>query len=931
MPKGKKKKKEEELLGQIFNFIFKEAKKPPEKRKPLKMGGAVGSTELSNALAAVLEKPGLYITDQALEALNEALTIEVGRMKMNEMGSAKVGFTTTNIAEFLSDPNKALDKATTTAKAMRKSSQMAYLGRWLTGLGAVAWAQKYNLDLDTQKAIRGFYEAEKVGKEAVASRALGTAAKSFNPTGKDRQGTKYTPEFKHSVMDFGSEKNHIMDRSSDLIGKELFGRVGWENLTQANKQEFKKRLVKVVDEGDEKKYTSFKTYLTTTFGGNTLVNRFNALGISDGISDSNLYLKLEQRNVDGRIADMQSYLQANQQTLSPNQIANLQNGITRLDQAKVIISGQHLDAWNLVDARNNLSTMLTSSQSQLEVAQRAGDRHKVSLLKNNIRDLKKGKRQLDGFAFWGNVGRVEGVINSWNNIWSTNAVVAVLDGSFYDANRNMIYNPAEEEKVVLGMHKMTYKDENGNTRTVDSVEKVTVFKAAVSKNPLHNTYNNMMTNLYYLTPRSLMRTMFVNGEGFIYLAYLKRQNLIKDVNVLADNLFTNSAAKAAFIKSFGDVDILKLAIDSSYYDSLVALGLNPGKLKDLVGLSKISRLFSAGQRARERAKEWLDEHIFKRIRQKIYNSLISKLKDEGAKALLGQWLAKGGLEVLAKSIVIGILDALGIAASGGAGSFLVPILSALIVDVLYGIAKVLLLFILLITAGMVGLAVLGGSKAVSQFNNMTYAYSNVVPGDVVTNPNFKGTSPIDVPNDPVGDMKNFVGGALPNGEKCLLGSAGSYHCSQGPLDPNGSHSKVVAIDVTGVEYFYAPTFCGDNNCAVTFSAPVTCRYENDAGQIVTGSAGGMVVFTSSYGGNTYKFKLIHVATTYGVGSKLSSGQRVARIMTQEETTDACSSGKHLHLQTEMNGAVVNPSDVLNTSTSSGGFGCHVNTCAKVID
>jgi hypothetical protein len=354
------------------------------------------------------------------------------------------------------------------------------------------------------------------------------------------------------------------------------------------------------------------------------------------------------------------------------------------------------------------------------------------------------------------------------------------------------------------------------------------------------------------------------------------------------------------------------------------MGLNPGKLKDLTSLGKISRLFSAGQRARERAKEWLDEHVFKRIRQKIYNSLINKIKDKGAQALLGQWLAKGGIEVLAKSIVIGILDALGIAATGGAGSFLVPILSALLVDVLYGIAKVLLLVLLLITAGMVGLAVLGGSAAVSNFNNMTYAYSNVVPGAVVTNPNFKGTAPIDVPNDPVGDIKNFVGGTLPDGEKCLLGSAGSYNCTQGPKDPNpkASHHNVVAIDITGVEYFYAPSFCGNNNCTVTFSGPVTCKF---------GSAGGMVTFTASYGGNTYQFTLIHVATTYGVGTKLSAGQRVARIMTKQETTEACSSGKHLHLQTKMNGVIVNPFDVLNTATASGGFGCHVNTCAKVTD
>jgi murein DD-endopeptidase MepM/ murein hydrolase activator NlpD len=49
-------------------------------------------------------------------------------------------------------------------------------------------------------------------------------------------------------------------------------------------------------------------------------------------------------------------------------------------------------------------------------------------------------------------------------------------------------------------------------------------------------------------------------------------------------------------------------------------------------------------------------------------------------------------------------------------------------------------------------------------------------------------------------------------------------------------------------------------------------------------------------------------------------------MTYQETTGACSSGEHLHIQTKVNGTVVNPWEVLTKGSSSGGFGCNIGSC-----
>jgi hypothetical protein len=149
----------------------------------------------------------------------------------------------------------------------------------------------------------------------------------------------------------------------------------------------------------------------------------------------------------------------------------------------------------------------------------------------------------------------------------------------------------------------------------------------------------------------------------------------------------------------------------------------------------------------------------------------------------------------------------------------------------------------------------------------------------------------------------------------LLGE-GAYNCTQGAFG-SYSHSNVAAIDLTGVDYFHAPSFCDNGSCEITYSGPINCT---------AGYAGGMVKMKAEYEGNTYEFKLIHVDTKYTVGDKISGGESVARVMEFSETGNACSSGKHLHLETSFNGSPVNPYDMMTSSLGNGGFACPVSLC-----
>ena len=241
MPKPRK-EENQDALGQIFDFIFTEAQKPPDKRKPVKITGISGQNELTDALAAALEKPGVFLSDQILETFNEALDQEVARINTNEQGSANVKFTTGNLLGLLNDPNAYMQKGFDNAKVMRKQMRAQYLGKMMQHVVAEGWAKKYNLDLDVRDAIRGSFEAKYLDK----SLSKEERAKSYdtsNAIGAAIEGRFYSDSYprgqmKPNELNLLSEKDHLVNRSYELVGREVFGKSVWENLGQDKKKSF---------------------------------------------------------------------------------------------------------------------------------------------------------------------------------------------------------------------------------------------------------------------------------------------------------------------------------------------------------------------------------------------------------------------------------------------------------------------------------------------------------------------------------------------------------------------------------------------------------------------------------------------------------------------------------------------------------------------
>jgi len=888
---GKKSQQgEEEVLGQIFDFIFTEARKPPVKRKPIKTTGISSSKALADGLALAIEAPGLLITDQVLESMNDALNVEFGSIDVGDGG--KVKFSTTSMVDFLSDPGKFLSKAQEKAKASRSMNRAQFLGKGMQGLLATAWARKYNLDLDAQKAILGHYKAKGLDGGSVAALAFGTAAGSV---------ALYSGQMKPNQSDGkiqDSDKQYVVNRNADLIGREIFGRRGWEDMAPERKIEFQKSLV-----GGEE---SLKAYMDRTYTGTSekwkdvALKRYGDLKQEVGLSgkgadllDMKAYDTLEKRNIDGRIEDLEIYLKSHH--LSSTERENIKIGIQRLKQARVIVSGQQWDIGNIAKTKIEVRKRISDSKEQMLQAQKNGDFDTVRRLRREIRDWKSGERELNTAMLFGRIGQAEGVINSWKSVmggvYGENAVLSILNGDFFNGSKNQIFNPVKELKVGIGSHKV-WNDEKKEFENVPD-EALSINIAAYDKG-LKGMYSKIMTPIYYLTPKSIMKSLFVNGEGFIFM-------------------YTSSLQRAMKKNGIKDFDWENLW----NADYLKSKGLDP---KSFQVQRSLAKFFSAGQRVRDRMNKWFNENIGKRVRQVVYNKLISRITDVGARELMAKWLARGGFQVIAKALAVTIINALGIVATGGLGAFLIPILTTILVDVLYGAAKIIIQVVLLLLLGVVGLLIFGGSAAKDAFDSKSFAYTNVVPGEVYTNPNFTQMSPINGGEFPEGNHP-FSGGSLPDGVQCLIGS-NQFRCSQGAFG-SYSHASISAVDIPNVDTFYAPTFCGEGNCVVTAVQDVNCYYGGRSYY-----AGGMVIFTANYDSTTYTFKLIHVYKNVSVGQKLSAGQAVADIITgaDHDKIKNCSTGSHLHLETKVNGSTVDPMDVMTNSTSSGGFGCNISAC-----
>ena len=726
-----------DALGGIFDFIFKESKKPPIKMRPVEATQVSTNDALTDALATVLERPGAFVSDTIIGEFNSALDVELGSIQFDRDGKVKVS--STNLIDFIKDPAKAIDKSIEKNKAARKASRARFLGEVMEDFITTSWAYKYG-NQEVQAAAVANATANQKQEAYKVAKAVGQYARYGVSTPYGQGAAK--------VQGAGAEElDYMADRSTQLIGRKTFGQ-DWDTLKTKDKEEFllilsqggdevlKKELTYAPGEGPKGSVIDIQRYLAKKYNPNVAKKFERAVSNSFEkdktggykkpdelksrritVFDPNLYKVVEDDNLHGRI-----------NALSAAPPGSKQEDERRMyEKTRLLLK---MDSKGKEEIDKKLKVLRTDLAATTDPNRRRE-------IKKQIKDSQGALRVLGYQSAFNKVGKWEGYLGSIQATRETlgpnmsNVVGSILTGDFFDDRKNM-YNPVTS-KTVGGVDILIAKKRNE--------------KKGVVLGGMGRAYNVMGENLYYMTPRSVIRTIFYNGEGFARYLNKNLESLgsvmgnVSDLGKLGVSM--DNINKAFNEKSGKELDLYIKDVLTKLSKSKKISPADMARMERLLKVSKtfkgLTHAFSAPLRLQEKLNAILSNRL-KRARVGFAKMLLKNkgLRDllvkTGGTKLLGQWIAGGGVKILVKSLVTAVAGAIGLVGTPIA-SFLVAVGTWVVTDLLMKMVKQAFIMMKYVAMGMlviIALLVLQASDSVAKFNQRNYTYSNVIPNKVIT-------------------------------------------------------------------------------------------------------------------------------------------------------------------------------------------------------
>lgn len=432
-----------------------------------------------------------------------------------------------------------------------------------------------------------------------------------------------------------------------------------------------------------------------------------------------------------------------------------------------------------------------------------------------------------------------------------------------------------------------------------------------------------LTNMYYFTPGTLLKTALWNGEGIFYIAEKKRRRMISsllteiDVNDLGKYLGGGSGdifdllRKAHVVtKVDGDWIFNPNKIDSSkgdntyYFELIEALkgsrfdSLYRKYVKQRDSLEKMGSLghfLSFGNRKfgaifdsiKGKWQGGMGNLLMKLSGNKGWQAAVKKFTE--GKLGLYQLLEKGVNMILQK-----FFPALASAVGGVVGWFIATVITG----VLLKISKPFIQLTALAVFGVIGLFLCVGF-AIFPLNpaNVAKTHSAQPPVQSI------GYAPLP---GPAGQSTAFD---LDPNKLAICPINQGATCTQGPFGPT-SHARMgtFSVDIDdNAGAFRAPS----DGIISGVSASRECEWERGV------SRGGQLTFTDLDG---VKYRVFHVDPLVTNGP-IAQGT-VLGTMSQNLVTSECWGGSHYHMDTYVGGNWLNTYDWLNK------LGCNVGVCLE---
>lgn len=448
-----------------------------------------------------------------------------------------------------------------------------------------------------------------------------------------------------------------------------------------------------------------------------------------------------------------------------------------------------------------------------------------------------------------------------------------------------------------------------------------------------NVHTARLSSLYYLTPGSIIKTLFWNQEGFDFLAESRRRAVQRafytDRKKHLESFILSDPSKFSAIRGLINPDgtLNKEVLANNYLGVIKALkgsGPLPKPLQSILKRSErnvwiTDRLFRLGK---IRGKNNKGELVYRSISQyigdfielgqgrwpglnKIRGRVLGILKKLSSDPLwtsaINKYIAgvigvRQVINTAVKMAIKGIATLIGVVPGG----IVISIIAWLGTEAIFKLAKPILTMMLVAVWGVCAIMGLFVFWADALVEDETIAHANMTP---------LGVEIYDGPTlnpAPGGGTNPPAAGSPPLTSICPI-SAGAT-CNQGPFG-GFSHAKMgtYAIDLSP----NAGVWKAPNNGEVTaIAVDKDCEWSPG-----TQSRGGELEFTDIEG-NVYT--LLHVVPLVGLGP-VTQGTPVARVSTGLPTSK-CWTGAHYHLEVQSGGGYVNSLDWYNS------LGCSIRGC-----
>lgn len=704
MAKGKK--QYENVTGSIYDFLFSESKKAPDKVRPVKATGVDTTDSYVNAVTAVLEDPLLYVNKTTEDAIRDVANIDIASIELGPGPTEKVKFTGSNIRDLFNNDMKFVDKAFERMEATRKAGRASAFGWQVAGLTAAMMARKSGLDWETQDALANM---GKVSSDPTKN--LDTRARSV------------------SLAEKYWSKSGFKNISKDVLVMSYGEKQGSE-------------IYKAIQEIDRE----YQSEVTKGAGGN--LNRvFN-------VKDENflkLYPIVENTDLEHKRVEAKN-LAVEARNLGNNKKA---------DELEEKAAG-YKNAQNLVnvfssngtkeDFRSKLllqkSKELKKYKDDIEFLRKSKDPDRYEKIRTIQKEARNIQTQLRGFKWQdrarklGEYETLHGSLNqSWQYIMGGNLIPAIVNGDFFDPRKNIAFDwqPTKTEKgFALGVFDEKINKKTGNiTRTERTVD-VHIAKT-VKNNPFKQKYYDMMTEVYYLTPKGIVSTL-TTGEGFAHQAYKQKALLLKKFENAG--LLNEFGDDFDFSKLFGEgkdnyLEELRNRFGEEKYQKLMSfISSNDKIFKKFESLQKVANRFGWIGRTKNKVSGFFTGKLSsatKGLRTRFAKTFLKNIKGDAAKKLIGNWIEKGGVKVLVEGIKVSLKAALGATTAGAtlALNFLIDIAADAVIALAMKIAKPLLkiaiMALLIITVGVFANMVVN----VMLISTILGQYSHVAPNEIV--------------------------------------------------------------------------------------------------------------------------------------------------------------------------------------------------------